>query len=87
MDYRRATLSSQIVTKQVKRKDALEILKKTPYDEVKIEKAKEYIAKKYGISLNQFNEYLSLTPKTYKDFPNSRNLIQSLYKLYRKIHN
>jgi N-acetyl sugar amidotransferase len=85
MDYRRATLSSQIVSGQVSRGGALEKIKTLPYDPEKIETDKVYIAKKYNISLDEFNSYMNLPPKTYKDFPNQKELILKFYDWYRRI--
>lgn len=85
MDYRRATFSSQIVSGQMNREKALELLKPLPYDEEKIKLDKKFIAKKYNISLNELEEYLNAPPKTYKDFPNSKDLILKFYNLYRKL--
>jgi N-acetyl sugar amidotransferase len=84
MDYRRATLSSQIVSGQIKRPEALEKLKELPYSESKVEQDKYYIAKKYEISVKELDEYLKLPPKTYKDFPNQKGLIMKFYDIYRK---
>ena len=83
MDYRRATYSSQIVSKQINRDKALQLLKHLPYDMEKIKVDKKYIAKKFNISENQLEEYLNIPPKTYKDFPNSKYRILKLYNLYK----
>jgi N-acetyl sugar amidotransferase len=85
MDYRRATYSSQIISGQINRETALEKLKSLPYDPDKVESDKEFIAKKYQISVSELNEILQLPPKTYKDFPNQRRLIQLFYKVYKMI--
>lgn len=87
MDYRRATYSSQIVSKQIDREQALELLKLLPYDIEKIKVDKKYIAKKYNISENQLEEYLNAPPKTFKDFPNSKEIILKFYDLYRMFIN
>lgn len=87
MDYRRATYSSQIISGQISRSEALNKLKIISYDNKSIARDKDYIAKKYGISLAEFDECLSLTPKTYKDFPNNRTQIEWFYNLYRKMFN
>ena len=87
MDYRRATFSSQIVSGQINREKALESLKTLPYEPEKIEMDKKYIAKKYNISEIELELLLNNPPKTYKDFPNSRNRIQWFYNVYRKIFN
>jgi glucose-6-phosphate 1-dehydrogenase len=87
MDYRRATFSSQIVSGQIKREEALRQLKELPYNPEKIEDDKSFIAKKYNISKDDLNMYLALPPKTYKDFPNQKKLITFVYNVYRKLFN
>ena len=87
MDYRRATYSSQIISGQISRSEALNKLKIVSYDNKAIAKDKDYIAKKYGITVKEFDKYLSLSPKTYKDFPNNKSQIEWFYNLYRKIFN
>ena len=84
MDYRRATYSSQIVSGQLNREKALENLRTLPYNEEMVRQDKKYIAKKYGISHSEFEKYLSMPPKTYRDFPNNKNVIELFYALYRK---
>jgi N-acetyl sugar amidotransferase len=84
MDYRRATYSSQIVSGQITREEALEKLKELPYNPESIPADKEYIAKKFGIPLSELESYLALPPKTYKDFPNQKKLIQWFYRIYKK---
>ncbi|NLL27624.1 MAG: N-acetyl sugar amidotransferase [Bacteroidales bacterium] len=83
MDYRRATLSSQICNGQVSRDDALRILEAKPFDDEKVLKDKAYICKKWEISEEEFDKYLKLPPKTYKDFPNQERLISRLFRLYK----
>lgn len=87
MDYRRATLSSQIVSGQVTRREALEKIETQPYLLEKIEEDKSFIAKKYNITRAEFDNYLTAPPKTYKDFPNQKPLIDFAYNLYRKLFN
>lgn len=83
MDYRRATLSSQIVSGQITREKALKILENIAYDPEKIDSEKDYIAKKYRLSRQELDKYLNLPPKTYKDFPNQKKLIIFMHDLYR----
>jgi hypothetical protein len=87
MDYRRATYSSMIVSGQISREEALKGLDMLPYHEEKIPSEKEYIAKKFNISTQELDGYLSQAPKTYKDFPNQKNLIQWFYKIYGIVFN
>jgi len=83
MDYRRATLSSQICNGQVRRDQALKILETKPYDDEKIIKDKAFICEKWEINENEFDKYLKLPPKTYKNFPNQEKLISRLFRLYK----
>ncbi|MDF1672253.1 MAG: N-acetyl sugar amidotransferase [Vicingaceae bacterium] len=85
MDYRRTTFASQICSKQISREEAIKELKKCPYDKSKIDDDKKYIAKKFGISLDELEKYLALPPKTYVDFPNNKSLISFVYKTYNKL--
>ena len=66
------------------REKALELLKPLPYDISKVQLDKEFIAKKFGITTSEFDGYLNLPPKTYKDFPNNKKMILYVYDLYRK---
>ncbi len=85
IDYRRATLSSQICTKQISREQALKILDTKAYDEGKIKKDKLYICEKWEITEAEFDNYLKLKAKNYKNFPNQEKFISSLFSLYKKI--
>ena len=87
MDYRRATFSSQIVSGQISREKALDLLKTLPYEAKEIETNKKYIAKKYEMTIDQLEKHLSNPPKTYKNFNNDKNKIEWFYNMYRKIFN
>jgi N-acetyl sugar amidotransferase len=85
MDYRRATLAAQIVKKQVTRDEALVQLETLPYDQTKVDQDMAYIAKKYGISVEEIKQILKAEPKTYKDFPNQKATIDFVHQVYRKL--
>lgn len=85
IDYRRATLSSQICLGDVSRENALEQLKTKPYDAAKVEEEKQYIAKKLQISNEEFEAILILPPKWYWDYPNDKKKLGFIYDTYRKI--
>lgn len=87
MDYRKAILSSQICLGQISREEALAKLKERPFDDEKIKEDKKYIAKKFGISVEELESYLQLPPKTYTDFPNNKKFIEFCYSLYNKYLN
>ena len=87
MDYRKAIFSSQICLHQISREDALEKLKEQPFNDEKIKEDKKYIAKKFGITGEELEQYLKLPSKTYVDFPNNKKLIEFCYSLYNKHFN
>jgi hypothetical protein len=85
MDYRRTTLSAQICAGQINREDALSEFSNKSYNDNLIEEDKKYIAKKFGISLDELEQCLSDPPKTYLDFPNNKDLISFIYSTYNRI--
>ncbi|MEG1620232.1 MAG: N-acetyl sugar amidotransferase, partial [Eubacterium sp.] len=70
-DKRKCYLSNLILTGQLTRKEALEELKKDPYDEKMMREDLEYIAKKLEISAQEFEKIINGENKTYKDYKNS----------------
>jgi N-acetyl sugar amidotransferase len=85
IDYRRATFSTQICTGEITREFALEELKKLPYDESKVEDEKAYLCKKLGVKMEEFEAILKAEPKSYKDYPNNKGLLEFIYNTYRKL--
>jgi len=86
IDYRRATFSTQICAGEMTREEALLELIKKPYDALKLEEEKEYLSKKFDISMDELNDILNLPPKCFKDYPNSRKKLEFIYKVYRMIN-
>ncbi len=86
-DYRKATFSSLICEKQVTREEAFNELKKLPYNKETIEQDKQYIAKKFGLSLSELETYISQDAKTYRDYPNDEKKLAFIYNLYRRLFN
>lgn len=86
IDYRRATLSSQICLGDVAREDALEQLKTKPYTDEKVAEEKLYIAKKLQISNEEFERILNLPAKWYWDYPNDKKKLKFIYDTYRKLY-
>mgnify|MGYP004255004183 FL=1 len=84
MDYRRATFSSQICSGSITREEAIHALKEPPYNEEQVAKDKLYVSKKFGISLEEFDEILQAPPKSYKDYPNDEKWLTFIYNLYKK---
>ena len=76
IDYRRATFSTQICAGEMTREEALQELAKKPYNSLKLEEEKEYISKKFDISMDDLNQILDLPPKCYKDYPNNKKKLE-----------
>jgi N-acetyl sugar amidotransferase len=87
IDYRRATLSTQICTGANSRADAIEQLKSKPYDLSKIDEEKRYISKKLGISNDELERISNLPEKWFWDYPNDAKKIGFIYDTYRKLFN
>jgi len=85
IDYRRATLSSQICAGEMTREEAMEILKTPPFDAARVPEEKVYVAKKFGITLEEMDAILAAPPRTHRDYPNSERLLQLLYRVYRRL--
>ena len=67
-DVRRVQFSSLILTNQMKRSDAINMLKDKPYDEQNIKHDIEYVANKLKVSVDDINKYFNLPKKNYKDY-------------------
>ena len=73
-DVRRVQYSSLIVTEQMTRDEAIELLKKPSYDEATIRLEIEFVANKLGITSDELNSFLELPRRTYKDYKNQRQI-------------
>lgn len=85
IDYRRATLATQVCNGVISRERALEELETPPYSEEKVIQEKKYIAKKLGISLDEFENILNSEPHWYSDYPNDEKRLQKIYDTYRRL--
>lgn len=75
-DARRVQFSSLILTGQMKRIHAIELLKKPAYDPETIEDEFNYIATKLGISADELKHYFSIPKKFYSDYKNQQNIFK-----------
>jgi N-acetyl sugar amidotransferase len=83
VDYRKATLSTQICTGEVSREQALLQLKLLPYDVSRVEQDKRYVCKKLDLSLDEFENIMKLPVKTFRDYSNDQSRLEAAYRLYR----
>jgi N-acetyl sugar amidotransferase len=84
IDYRRATLSTQICAGEVGREDALKQLGRSPFEPATIDGDKEYVAKKFDITRGELERILALPPRSYRDYPNEQRFLEALYYTYRR---
>ena len=82
-DTRKVQFSSLILTGQMTREEALEEIKKKPYDENTIHQDIEYIATKLGITMEELNWYLKMEKKTHKDYKSQENIFKLGAKIMR----
>lgn len=85
IDYRRATFSTQICTGELSRDEAIEKLKTRAFTEEKVQREKEYVSKKLGITIQEFETIINLPPKWYIDYPNDERGLNVIYNTYRKL--
>ena len=74
-DKRRAYYSSEILTGQMTRNDALLSLSKSQLDEATMQKEFEYVAKKLDFSIEEFTEIFKGKNKSFRDYKNNYFLI------------
>ena len=80
-DKRRAHLSTLICAGTITRDEALCELEKGPYDGYDLEGETQYVAKKFGLSVETFEELLRRPPKRHLDYPANRLLFHRLHGL------
>lgn len=80
-DTRKVQYSSLILTGQMNREEALENLKKKPYDSDEIKYEFEFIANKLDITVEELESYFIMPKKTYKDYKSQ----ESIYNLGAKV--
>nr|WP_298996105.1 N-acetyl sugar amidotransferase [uncultured Allomuricauda sp.] len=83
-DKRRAHLSSLIVSGQLTREEALKEIAEDIYPNDAHIEDMEYVAKKLGISLEEFRDIIAMPNKTHKDYPNVEGLFRLGFKIRDK---
>ena len=80
-DTRKVQLSSLIVTGQLTRDEALEELKRKPYDPETINQDFEFIARKLDFSVEELRGIMNEPNRTYRDYRSQ----ESIYKIGAKV--
>jgi N-acetyl sugar amidotransferase len=84
-DKRRAHLSSLILTGQIKRDEALEIIKNPPYSVEEAMQDMEFIASKLGLTKSEFEKMMNGENKTYKDYKSELTSISLAIKIAQSV--
>lgn len=84
-DKRKAHFSSLILTGQMTRDEALEILKQPPYDEKLAQQDLEHVSNKLDMTKEEFIELMNGENKTYRDYKNNAGLIKAAVKVAQLI--
>lgn len=71
-DVRRVQYSSLILTDQLSRSTAIELLDLPSYDCETIDQEKEFVANKLGISIEDMQSFMELPIRTFRDYKNQR---------------
>ena len=86
IDYRRATLSSEVCLNQISRKDALSRLEIPTYSEGEFDEELDYIAKKLSIPVNDLIDITNEEPKWFFNYKNNMFFLHKLYDFYRFLY-
>jgi N-acetyl sugar amidotransferase len=85
-DKRRSHLSSLIISGQMTRDKALDIVKEKPFNDKDILEDLEYVAKKLDWSVEEFRTIINAEPKSHKDLPNNDKLFSLGLRIRKKMH-
>lgn len=84
IDYRRATLSTQVCAGDATREEALEELNNPPFKPEEAAREMDYIAKKFQIDVTELKDILGNLPKCHRDYPNDQTKLEFIYRVYRR---
>jgi N-acetyl sugar amidotransferase len=81
IDKRIITYSAQILSGEISRGEAIEIIKNEPYPEDEMERDQEYVIKKLGLTQKEFDEIWNKPNKSFLDYPSYYPMIRRFVKL------
>lgn len=84
-DKRKAYLSSLILTEQMSRQEALDVLATPPYEEVLAMQDFEFISNKLDITQEELVELMNGENRTFRDYKNSEKLLKSAIRIAMKV--
>ncbi|MEN6460586.1 MAG: N-acetyl sugar amidotransferase [Syntrophomonas sp.] len=84
-DKRRCYLSTLVLTGQMTRKEALDILEEPPYEEALAMQDMEFISNKLDITTEEFLEMMQGPNKTFRDYKNIEKLLKSAIRFAMRV--
>ncbi|MGE0770178.1 MAG: N-acetyl sugar amidotransferase [Cyclobacteriaceae bacterium] len=81
IDKRKAHLSALIFSGQITREEAIKELEKPPYPANMQKEDMDYVIKKFNLSVDEFTQIMTLPNKTFRDYPNQRNLFRAIRRV------
>ena len=84
IDKRRAHVSSLVCAGQITRKEALKKINEPIEKEDDLEKNKEFVLSKFGLTEKEFEDIMNLPIKSHYDYKNNDKLYKTLRKFYLK---
>jgi hypothetical protein len=86
IDKRILHLSTLIVTNQISRGEAIEILNTSPYpSDLQLQEDKEYFLKKMNWTEKKLKDYINRPPKSHKAYSNSKFVYDNLLRFYKYV--
>ena len=85
IDYRRATMSSELLIGRLSRGDACRILDVYPYADYDVDQESAYVAKKLNLTTDELANIVDAPPKWFFDYPNNQAVLGRLYDVYRSL--
>lgn len=78
IDKRKITLSAQVMSGEISREEALNLLKHKPYNDYDKRLMLDFVTKKLDISMSEFDLIMKSSNKSFHDYPSDYKLIDNL---------
>lgn len=77
IDKRKITLSAQVLSGEISREDAINVLSSKPYNDSEKNIMLEYVLKKLDFNFEEFDNLMKSPPKSFYDYPSNYKLIDN----------
>jgi N-acetyl sugar amidotransferase len=78
IDKRKITFSAQVLSGEISREEAIDILSSKPYNDSEKNSMLEYVLKKLDFTREEFDGIMKADPRSFYDYPSNYKLIDSL---------